>query len=180
MDDWNIQARKHSCSQCGILFVEKSPCYTVLMNSPSGYQRQDLCRACWEASGGAMIRERLGVISHWKSVYKPPASPPLDPLPKEDAESLLRRMLKQDDPSEVEVRYILAVMLERKRILKHRETQGATNKILIYEHLKTGEVFMVMDPELRLDQLSDVQKRVTAMLQPSGSAPAQAHPRVTV
>jgi hypothetical protein len=57
-------------------------------------------------------------------------------------------------------------MLERKRILKHRETRAETGKVLVYEHLKTGEVFLVNDPGLKLDQLAEVQKRVALMLKP--------------
>jgi hypothetical protein len=166
MEDWNIQIRQNACAQCQIPFVEKAPCHTILSTTAEGYQRQDLCVACWESSGGAMIREKAGVISYWQGVYEPPAPPPVDPLPKEDAESLLRRMLERNNPSEVEARYILAVMLERKRILKHRETRAETGKLLVYEHSKTGEVFIVTDPELKLSQLEEVQKRVALMLKP--------------
>jgi hypothetical protein len=57
------------------------------------------------------------------------------------------------------------VMLERKRALKQvdvRET--AEEKVLIYEHAKTGEAFMIIDPRLHLDQLASVQQEVFALL----------------
>ena len=89
-------------------------------------------------------------------------------------------MLERQNPAECEAQYILAVMLERKRILKHRETQsapedrmtsgetGARRKILVYEHQQTCEVFMIIDPGLHLDLLGEVQKRVAEMLRPQG------------
>lgn len=174
MDDWNIQLRHDACSQCQKTFAEKDVFFTVLSTHLGGYLRQDLCRPCWDTSGGGSVREKAGVISHWQSVYEPPAPPPPDPLPKEDAESILRRMLERNDPTENEARFILAVMLERKRILKHRETRQDAEKILVYEHLRTGEVFMIADPGLHLDQLQEVQKRVATMLQAGSAEIAQA------
>ena len=174
MDDWNIQLRQDVCSQCQRAFAEKDAFHTVLSAHMGGYLRQDICCSCWDASGGASVREKAGVISHWQGVYEPPAPPPPDPLPKEDAESILRRMLERNDPAENEARFILAVMLERKRVFKHRETRQEAGKILVYEHLRTGEVFMIADPVLRLDQLQDVQRRVATMLQAGTAEIAQA------
>ena len=36
----------------------------------------------------------------------------------------------------------------------------------IYEHTKTGEVFVIPDPQLRLDQIEQVQQEVAALLAP--------------
>ena len=63
-------------------------------------------------------------------------------------------------------RYILALMLERKRILKEREVKRNEDGTLtrIYEHMKTGDIFIIPDPELRLDQVAEVQQQVAAQL----------------
>ena len=59
-------------------------------------------------------------------------------------------------------------MLERKRILKEIETKQAEDGTLlrIYEHAKTGEVLVVPDPQLKLDQLAEVQQQVAQFLGP--------------
>ncbi len=173
MEDWNIQIRNDSCASCQKMFEAKTACFTVLVRNADGYQRQDWCGLCWENSGGAMIREKAGVVSLWQGTYEPPAPPPPDPLPKEDAESILRRMMARHDPLESEAKYILAVMLERKRIFKHRETRLSSPPMLVYEHTGTGEVFMIEDPQLKLDRLEEVQTRVAAMLKPSSSPEGQ-------
>jgi hypothetical protein len=166
MEEWKIQSRNHFCSHCNNPFQDKDSCFTVLSHFPAGFQRQDFCASCWQSSGGPMVREKAGVVSYWQGAYEPPSAPPPDPLPKEDAESLLRRMIERNDVVEKEARYILAVMLERKKILRHRETQKTGDRILVYEHIGTGEIFAIPDPELRLDQLTEVQKRVAMMLNP--------------
>ena len=63
------------------------------------------------------------------------------------------------------VRFILALMLERKRLLKSvevKEEEG--NRFHIYLHAKTGEIFVIPDPGLHLDQIEAVQTEVAGLL----------------
>jgi hypothetical protein len=81
-------------------------------------------------------------------------------------------LLHEDRPEHVDARYVLSIMLERKKTLKQvdvREDDGA--KHLIYEHTRTGEVFVIVDPRLKLDQLDSLQKEVYALLAPQGQTP---------
>ena len=58
-------------------------------------------------------------------------------------------------------------MLERKRLLKQVKTESQDNgkRVLIYEQPTTGDVFVVPDPQLRLDELETVQNEVAQLLQ---------------
>ncbi|MDP9291324.1 MAG: hypothetical protein M3O82_03045, partial [Verrucomicrobiota bacterium] len=104
-------------------------------------------------------------FSFWKSKFEPPPAAPPEALPKETAEDLLRRYMQENDVTHANARYILALMLERKRLLKEVEvTETASGKTRIYEHAKTGEVFVIPDPELRLDQIEAVQTEVASLL----------------
>ena len=56
-------------------------------------------------------------------------------------------------------------MLERKRVLKQMKSEATDDgRILIYEHNKTGDVFIVPDPQLRLDEIEKVQNEVGTLL----------------
>ena len=63
--------------------------------------------------------------------------------------------------------YVLAAMLERKRVLKQVkiESRDGGSRVLIYEQGTTGDVFVVPDPQLRLDELESVQNEVAQLLQ---------------
>jgi hypothetical protein len=37
-------------------------------------------------------------------------------------------------------------------------------RVLIYEQPKTGDIFVVPDPQLRLDELEDVQREVAGLM----------------
>ena len=62
--------------------------------------------------------------------------------------------------------YVLAVMLERSKILVERDAKEQPDHtiIRIYEHRRTGESFIVLDPRIRLENLGDVQGEVLALL----------------
>ncbi len=167
--DWDIQSRASACTTCQDPFADKQSYHTLLSMTSAGYQRRDLCTECY------INAAREGVLSYWQGEYKMPPPPPPEPIEKNDAESLLRKLVESTDPNHAAARYILAVMLERKRILKHRDTthEADGKELLIYEHAQTGESFTIPDPKLRLDQLVDIQQQVADLLAPKegGAAP---------
>jgi hypothetical protein len=165
MNDWNIQSRGHACSDCGRSFADKEPYHTLLCEARSELQRQDLCQECWDKQFSHGARERKGFISYWQGMYEVPP-PPTDAIQKENAESLLRKITETKDPRYIPAAYILAVMLERKRLLKVKEQLNRdTTRIFVYEHPKTGDVFTIVDPQLQLTQLEAVQRDVADLLE---------------
>jgi hypothetical protein len=171
MTDWDIQPRSSACNSCHKPFVDEQAYHTLLTLDAQGYRRRDLCPECFESAG------RDGVISYWQGEYRLPVPPAAEPIQKETAETLLRKLVEDADPGKAGARYILAVMLERKRILKHRETvsQKVGADVLVYEHARTGESFTIPDPHLRLDQLQEVQAQIAMLLQPAAES-AEAAP----
>ena len=173
MIEWNIQSRAHSCQACGRHFAEKETFHTILSDHRHSYERMDVCGPCWKEKYAAGAADRSGFVSHWSSVYSPPPTSPPDPIGKETAESLLRKLVEQNDPAHAGARFILAVMLERKRLLKVKaQVRENGKRVFIYEHGKTGDLFNIADPDLQLDQLEEVQRDVGQLLE-HGLTPSQ-------
>ena len=167
MNDWNIQSRAHACQSCERHFADKEPYHTLLQMNKHELVRMDVCTACWETKHAKPEGERKGFISHWQGVYHAPsATAAPDPIQKENAETLLRKLIEVNDPKHGPACYILAVMLERKRLLKIKEQFKREDgvRVFIYEHPKTGDVFTIADPNLQLDQLEEVQRDITHLL----------------
>ena len=120
MTEWNIQSRAHACAACGKSFADQEPYHTLLFDEKADFRRSDICEACWQKQYSDGARERKGFISYWQGVYEAPP-PPTDAIKKETAESLLRKLIELNDPRYIPAGYILAVMLERKRMLKVKE-----------------------------------------------------------
>lgn len=170
--DWDIKSRSPACEACHAEFTDKQAYFSALTFGLQGYARTDFCEVCWRGKS-----REVGAFSSWHGVFRLPPPKPEEPLKKETAETLLRRLIEEDDAPRAAVIYILAVMLERKRVLEERdvrEHEGAT--LRVYEHKKTGETFIVRDPGLRLDQLEEVQGDVIRMLDGQGTPGADADP----
>jgi hypothetical protein len=170
MNEWNIQSRAHACEACAQPFADKQNYRTVLFDEGKELRRSDICEPCAQKNGD--VRTRAGFISQWSGTYE---APPLvvDAIQKETAETVLRKVIEANDPQHAPAAYILAVMLERKRILKIKEQfKRDGQRIFIYEQPKTGDIFTIADPNLHLDQLEAVQRDVAMLLEHGLNTPA--------
>lgn len=159
-NDWPIKQRADTCARTGRQFAAGEHFYTLLFRETDGFRREDLSEEAW-----ATRNENIQPFSFWKTRYEPPPAAPPEPLARETAEELLRRLLSTNDHAHRNACYVLAAMLERKRILKQIDTERrGEHPVLVYEHAKTGEVFLVPDADLRLDELDSVQREVAQLL----------------
>ena len=62
--------------------------------------------------------------------------------------------------------YVLAVMLERSKILVERDAKELEDGTIrrVYEDRKQGDTFVILDPRIRLENLAEVQGQVVALL----------------
>jgi len=161
--EWNVRVCADQCAGCEKKFVDRETLMSRLCFSPEGYLREDFCMDCWsERRADAGGNE----VSAWSATWLAPDKKESQTLKKETAESLLREMMETDDPAHRNVIFILAVMLERRRILAEKEVQVHPDgrKIRVYEHKKSGESFVVTDPQLRLSEIESVQVEVMELL----------------
>ena len=175
MIEWNIQSRAHACQACERHFRDQEAYHTLLFDEPIGFTRMDVCEGCWGSQYSFGASDRKGFISHWQGIYVPPPAAPPDPIAKESAESLLRKLVVLGDPQYQATCFILAVMLERKRLLKvQSQATRDGQRVFIYEQPRTGDVFAIADPNLQLNQLEQVQRDVAQLLEHGLDSPAGA------
>src|SRR5262245_1290703 len=99
MNEWNIQSRGHACEVCGQSFTDKQSYHTLLFDVAPELRRSDVCEPCWQTQN-LDLRSQNGYISHWQGIYEVPP-PPVDPIQKETAETLLRKLIEQNDPKNI-------------------------------------------------------------------------------
>ena len=160
--EWNIRSRGHVCTMCQKPLVDKAPVVSALREVAGGYERFDCHPECWKA-----LPRDWEPFSQWDGVYLAPVrEEKKEPLKKEDAGELLRQLITMDDPAMKNVVYVLAVMLERAKILVERDAKELEDGSIrrVYEDRKQGDTFVILDPRLRLENLSEVQQQVVALL----------------
>lgn len=165
-ESWHLRSRSRECAATGTPFEEGQPIVTALFPDPesSGYLRKDFCQEAWDG----IDQENEQPFSSWRTKFQPVhVEVDTRAVTKQSAEELLRSLVEEDQEHTENTRYILAVMLERQKLLRETDTQPTSGGILrIYEHRKTGEVYIVKDPNIPLDEVEKVQEEVFALLSP--------------
>ncbi len=130
--------------------------------------RRDFCEGCWEDNPQSQMTEGEEPISRWQSTVRiSPPQPKEEAIKRSLAEQLLRKYLDFSERRHVNFCYILGLMLERRRVLseKHTIEEDPSGKtIIVYEHARTGESFLIEDPHLSLSLISEVQEQVKEIL----------------
>ncbi len=158
--EWNIQPRALQCAVSSRPFEKGEKVFSALYWREGQYQRVDLNEEAWKARN-----DNIEPLSAWQTEFVPPPPPEQETLKKDDAESLLRRLIAESAPTTRNARYILALMLERKKVLRQVERQKQeSGSVLVYEHIPTSEVWLIEDPGLKLGELSAVQEEVANLL----------------
>ncbi|MDR1304618.1 MAG: hypothetical protein LBK76_05275 [Verrucomicrobiales bacterium] len=147
--EWNIKARSPVCQATGRPFVADEVFHTMLLDKPEGLERLDWSEEAWQAQPPPALP-----LSCWKSVFKPAPPAPVEAVTREDAESELRRRLADLQPGDEKYAYLLALLLERKRILKARQKiDSGGRRCVVYEHAVTQETLLVPEVDFKLSEL---------------------------
>lgn len=158
--DWKIKSAGACCAATGLPFQDGTAIVSRLVRGRDGYEREDYAASAWNES----LREQA--VSVWKRVYQAPPPAPAEPVKRETVESMLRELIEHDQPEDAGLIFILAVMLERKRVLLERDVDvrddGQT--VRVYEHRQTNETILIRDPQLKLAELNDLQVQVERKL----------------
>lgn len=178
-ESWHVRSRSRECAATQRSFEDGETIVTALYPDPesSGYLRRDYCVEAWDQRGDDAEKP----FSFWKTRFAAPTHDgDEDPVEKLSAEEILARLVEEDQTHTENTRYILAVMLERQKTLRETDSQRTPNGILrVYEHRKTGEIYLIRDPDIPLDEVEAVQDEVFVLLENNGRMPEPASPSET-
>lgn len=157
---WEVSSRSDRCAGSGDSFEDGQAVMSRLILSEAGVAREDYAIPAWNDE----LRDEAFV--YWKTAFKKPAPKKEEPFKEENAEEAFRELLEQNDDEDRTTLFVLAVMLERKRLFveqgSQRDPQG--HLMRIYEHKDSNESFLVFDPEIPLEDIADVQMEVALKL----------------
>jgi hypothetical protein len=167
-ESWHVRSRGRECAATQRAFADGETIITALFPDPesSGYVRRDYCVDAWQSRQPSDDK----AFSFWKTNYSVPTGPETSSrVEKLSAEEILQHLVEEDEDHTENARFILAVMLERQKLLRETDSQSTPSGILrVYEHRKTGEVFLVKDPNIPLSKVEAVQNEVFTLLENNG------------
>lgn len=171
-EPWHVRSRGRECAFTQNAFTDGESIVTALFPDPesSGYLRRDYGVEGWKSHQETGEKP----FSFWRTSFTiTPGNEKINPAEKLSAEEILRRLVDEDEYHTENTRFILAVMLERQKILRETDNQRTATGILrVYEQRKTGEVYIVKDPDIPLSEVESVQNEVILLLENNGNSPA--------
>ncbi len=163
--EWDIQKGSESCASCRAPFLDRQPYQCLLKLDAETPLREDYCMQCWslKVAGGPPQTKDDAV---WAARYRVAVEVPKEEaLPRDHAEIVFRKLLATQQPGSKNILFVLAVMLERKRILKQQKVLREGKKLLVYTHALTQESIVIEDPQIRLTEWGTVQQEVKRALE---------------
>ncbi len=130
------------------------------------FRRVDLCAGCWNAEAAG------GYFSFWKSEV-PDGEEREKPLAKridtETTYDMFRRLEGHADPAQQKFRFILALMLMRKKRLKFSGVVDSPHgEHLVLEDKDEGVTHKVLDPGLAEEEVDSLRSQIDQLLGGTG------------
>lgn len=159
--EWNIAKSNQTCQLCEAKFGVGASYFSAIFTSAEGFERRDFCLSCFQD------RRPENVYSHWKTAV--PNAEEEDARPKVDLDSVLdffRRLDGDADAKRVAFRYVLALMLTRKKVFKldGSEKREDGSEVLVFAARKGGEKHAVVQPDIDENEIGAVSEELGQLL----------------
>lgn len=162
--DFNIARSAGYCVRCEKPLVEREEYMAVVVDHGAEFERQDWCLACWDAPGREPIDEAFG---QWRTAI--PAKEARKKLFVDDdlLMNFFQRLADDPQPARQRFRFVLTLVLMRKRLLTYVESVKADDGADLWRLRQrgTGDMHDVIDPHLDEDQIAGVSEQLSDILQ---------------
>lgn len=135
--------------------------YSVLIETPTGTERRDYAKENWQGPPEGAIGFWKGRIPETTGGDKP------KPISPEAMFELFEQLATKEDPSAQRLRYVLALLLIRRKALKlHGVEHSQDGDALIVRSVGSKSVtYTVMDAELSEEQMELAEQELAGLLE---------------
>lgn len=183
-NEWKIKKTGPHCEQCNLEFQQGVAYYSALtqvlekhIEEPGKesrlgdeFNRSDFCEACFQSARPAEV------YYYWKTTLaQPETTAPRKTRTVMDVDHVLeffKRLEGESAQQKVAFRYILALILARKKLLQtsERRTDSEGRPVQVYREKSGGGEHVVVEPELTAEEISGLSDELGVLL---GMTPAK-------
>jgi hypothetical protein len=154
MIDYQIQPNTRRCAATGRELRPGEKYVSVLLDEAGKFVRKDYAAEAWQGPPA-------GAFGFWAGRIPPAQAKRRPPIDDELLLDCFGRLEGQEEPGRVNFRYVLALLLLRRRRLKFEEArEEAGREVLCLRCTRTGARHQVVNPGLGDDELTAVQEDV--------------------
>ena len=159
MADWEIKRPLGQCCGSGREIETGEDYYATLVETEQGLERRDFSLEYWE-------EHKPQVYCFWKTRLAPPDEKRELFVSDEMLEAFFERLANETAPEKVSFRFVLALVLMRKRRLKYEGTKmDGAREIWLLRVTGQKEVVEVVNPHLDEEQIEQLTSQIGQILQ---------------
>jgi hypothetical protein len=158
MTEYQIEANTRRCALTGRELRPGERFYSVLLDEGGKFLRRDYSTDAWQGPPE-------GAFGFWAGRIPAGGESSRPRIDDEVLIECLQRLEGDTDPSRVPFRYVVALLLMRRKRLRFEEarTEGG-EEVLVLRCAKTGIEYRVVDPRLGEEAMQAVQEEVFRLL----------------
>ena len=158
MDEWEIDKPLGQCYGTGRQIEAGEEYFGALVESEEGLKRQDFCADYWN-------EHKPTVFCYWKTRLPEPGQKRQLFVDDQMLMAFFERLEKETEQEKINFRFVLALILMRKRILKYDETINKDDKE-IWRLRIVGEkhIAKVVNPHLDEEQIEQLSSQIGEIL----------------
>lgn len=159
MSDWEVSRASGHCLDCGREFAEKDDFFASLVEKGELFERIDRCIECWPK-----VKDQ-GLI-FWKTRV-PPRQESRKKVFVDDIVlvDFFRRLAEAREPQRQRFRFVLTLVMMRKRLLKYvRSVRHGDQEYWQVMLMDDRKEYPVLDPGLSEEQIADLSTQLGQIL----------------
>jgi hypothetical protein len=159
MDDWEVSKPLGQCSGTGKKIKYGEEYFATLMETDEGLQRRDFCADYWQA-------ESPDVFCYWKTKLPSPDEKKHKFIDDDMLMAFFERLEEETKQEKINFRFVLALILMRKRRLKYDSSEMQDGKEIWRLRAVGGkETVEVINPHLDEQQVEQLSSQIGEILQ---------------
>jgi hypothetical protein len=159
MDEWEINKPLGQCCGSGKKIKYGEEYFGALVETEQGLQRRDFCVDYWE-------KERPNVFCYWKTKLPHPDQKKQIFVDDQMLMAFFERLAEETEQEKINFRFVLALILMRKRRLKYDSTRTQDGKeIWCLRIVGDKQTVEVINPHLDQEQIKQLSSQIGQILQ---------------
>ena len=157
MTEYQIQANTRRCAATGRELRPGERYYSVLLDLGGRFQRQDYSAEAWPGPPA-------GAFGFWSGRI-PAGEESRPPIDDDLLVACFQRLEGEADPARVNFRYVVALLLMRRKRFKFEATRREKDQeLLVLRCPRTRQLYPVVNPRLSDEEMAAVQEEVFTVL----------------
>ena len=158
MMEYQIQPNTRRCVVTGRELQPGEPFFTALLEEGTHFVRKDFAKEAWQGPPP-------GAFSFWTGKVPPPDDQRRPRIDDDLLFDCFGRLEGQSDPARVNFRYVVALLLMRRKRFKFEQTVlEESEEKLCLRCARTGTKYLVVNPRLSEEEMAQVQEEVFKVL----------------